>query len=61
MKNVFVINAHEAYEFSKGELNRTLTNMALEALRDGGYETQLTTMQDDWDVGLCVVDVLLDG
>lgn len=50
MKNVFVINAHQEYEFSKGELNRTLTQMALDHLKSNGYETQLTTMKDDWDV-----------
>jgi len=49
MKNVFVINAHEVYEFSKGELNRTLTEMALSHLQEAGYETQHTSMQDDWD------------
>lgn len=50
MKNVFVINAHEEYEFAKGELNRTLTNMAIEHLASSGYETRLTTMKDDWEV-----------
>ena len=50
MKNVFVINAHEEYDFAKGELNRTLTQMALDHLKAGGYETQLTTMKDKWQV-----------
>lgn len=50
MKNIFVINAHEQYEFSKGQLNQTLTDMALEHLASAGYETQLTTMKDDWQV-----------
>ena len=50
MKNVFVINAHEEYEFAKGGLNRTLTNMAIEHLASSGYETRLTTMKDDWEV-----------
>lgn len=50
MKNVFVINAHEEYDFAKGELNRTLTEMALEHLNQCGYETQLTTMKDEWQV-----------
>ena len=36
MKNVIVINAHEEYEFAKGELNRTLTQIALDHLRDAG-------------------------
>ncbi|MEM9802692.1 MAG: NAD(P)H-dependent oxidoreductase [Planctomycetota bacterium] len=50
MKNVFVINAHEEYEFARGELNRTLTRMALDHLESAGYETRLTTMKDSWEV-----------
>ena len=50
MKNIFIINAHEMYEFSKGELNRTLTDIAMEHLASKGYKTQLTTMKDDWQV-----------
>ncbi|MEM8495717.1 MAG: NAD(P)H-dependent oxidoreductase [Planctomycetota bacterium] len=50
MPNVFVINAHEAYEFSPGRLNQTLTDMALEHMKAAGYETRVTTMKDDWNV-----------
>ena len=50
MKKVFVINAHEEYEFAKGRLNQTLTRMALDHLKAREYETQLTTMKDDWQV-----------
>lgn len=50
MNNVFVINAHEEYEFAKGRLNQALTDMALEHLKASGYETRLTTMKDDWQV-----------
>ncbi len=50
MNKVFVINAHEEYEFSKGQLNQALTEIALEHLASAGYETQLTTMKDDWQV-----------
>lgn len=50
MKNVFVINAHEEYEFAKGQLNQSLTEIALKHLAAAGYETQLTTMKDDWQV-----------
>ena len=50
MNNVFVINAHEEYEFAKGRLNRALTGMALEHLSTAGYRTQLTTMKDDWQI-----------
>ena len=50
MRKVFVINAHEEYEFAKGELNRTLTEIAMKHLKDSGYETRLTTMKDNWEV-----------
>lgn len=50
MKKVFVINAHEEYEFAKGRLNQTLTEIALEHLQSNGYETQTTTMKDEWQV-----------
>lgn len=50
LKNVFVINAHQEYEFSKGKLNAALTEMALEYLSQGGYQTKLTTMKDEWTV-----------
>ena len=50
MKKVFVINAHEEYEFAKGRLNGTLMEIAMEHLKAAGYETQRTTMKDDWQV-----------
>ena len=50
MKNVFVINAHEEYEFAKGKLNRTLTTIAIDHLTEAGYEVRQTTMKDDWQV-----------
>ncbi|MEM6792234.1 MAG: NAD(P)H-dependent oxidoreductase [Myxococcota bacterium] len=50
VQNIFVINAHEEYEFSKGTLNATLADLALEHLKAAGYETRVTTMKDDWKV-----------
>jgi modulator of drug activity B len=50
MKNVFLINAHQPYPFSEGRLNASFTELAVEHLRGKGYEVQLTTMKDDWDV-----------
>ena len=49
-KNVFLINAHQEYPFSKGELNRALCERTLAHLTARGYEVQTTTMQDAWDV-----------
>lgn len=50
MKNIFIINAHQKYPFSEGKLNRTLVKLAQEYLQGSGYEFQLTTMEDDYDI-----------
>ncbi|MEM0965337.1 MAG: NAD(P)H-dependent oxidoreductase [Verrucomicrobiota bacterium] len=50
MKNVFLINAHQEYPFSKGELNATLTEKAKAHLESNGYEVKVTTMKDDYDI-----------
>ncbi len=50
MKNIFIINGHEPYSFSEGNLNRALVAMAEEHLKAKGCEVQITTMQDEWDV-----------
>ena len=50
MKNVFIINAHEAYPFSEGKLNATLVEQAKTNLMKKGYEIKLTTMKDEYDV-----------
>ncbi len=50
MKNVFIINAHEAYPFSEGKLNATLVDKAKTNLTQKGYDVKITTMKDDYDV-----------
>ena len=50
MSNVLIINAHQYYAFSKGELNRTLTNNAAAMLKEKGYDTRIVTMEDNIDV-----------
>lgn len=50
MKNIFLINAHEPYPFSKGALNAALVDRARDYFARHGYETRLTTMTDDYDV-----------
>lgn len=50
MKNVFIINAHEAYSFSPGRLNATLVEKARSNLKAKGYNVKITTMKDDYDV-----------
>ena len=50
MKNIFIINAHEAYPFSEGKLNATLVDKAKTNLTQKGYDIKITTMKDDYDV-----------
>ena len=50
MQNVFIINAHEPWPFSEGKLNRSMIERATANLKNKGYDTQITTMQDDYDV-----------
>ncbi|ABW26631.1 conserved hypothetical protein [Acaryochloris marina MBIC11017] len=47
MKNVFIINAHEAYPFSEGKLNATLVEKA-------------TTNQENLEVQFRILDVIYD-
>ena len=55
MANVFIITAHPPYPFSEGRLNGTFVEMAQQHLAANGYETQVTTMTDDWDVDAEIV------
>lgn len=50
MKNIFILNAHEVYPFSKGKLNATLVDKAKTNLLQKGYDVKITTMKDDYDV-----------
>ncbi|BDM81418.1 hypothetical protein AM10699_42850 [Acaryochloris marina MBIC10699] len=47
VKNVFIINAHEAYPFSEGKLNATLVEKA-------------TTNQENLEVQFRILDVIYD-
>ena len=50
MKNIFHINAHEEYEFSKGRLNASLSDMAIQHFKSNGFEVRSTTMKGDYDI-----------
>lgn len=50
MKNVFIINAHEEYEFSKGQLNKSLVERLENHLRGEEFEVKTTTMKDDYTI-----------
>lgn len=50
MKNILIINGHEPYPFSEGKLNRSLIDIAAEALKYKGYQLKHTSVGDDYDV-----------
>ncbi|WP_111684726.1 NAD(P)H-dependent oxidoreductase [Winogradskyella tangerina] len=50
MKNIFLINGHEPYEFSKGKLNSSLVNRLKSLLQDKDFEIKTTTMQDEYNI-----------
>ncbi|MEL7059528.1 MAG: NAD(P)H-dependent oxidoreductase [Acidobacteriota bacterium] len=49
-RNIFLINAHQPYPFSKGELNRTLADRARRHFESQGDTVRETAMQDTIDV-----------
>jgi NADPH dehydrogenase (quinone) len=49
-KNVFIVNGHQYWEAAKGELNRTLVELAKEKLTAKGYAVQTTHIDDPFDV-----------
>ena len=50
MKNIFLINAHEAYPFSEGKLNQSLIEKAQYILEKKGYSLRKTAMTDSYTV-----------
>ncbi|AIR69603.1 NAD(P)H-dependent oxidoreductase [Dickeya fangzhongdai] len=50
MHNVLIINAGKSFGHSKGELNRTLTDVAASFLRDKGRHVRITTVDDGYDI-----------
>ena len=50
MKNIFIINAHEAYAVSEGRLNKSLVEKAQEILEQKGYSIRNTTMKDNYTI-----------
>lgn len=41
MQNVFIINAHEPWPFSEGQLNRSMVGRATANLKKKGYAIQM--------------------
>ncbi|WP_299365161.1 NAD(P)H-dependent oxidoreductase [Winogradskyella sp.] len=50
MKNIFIINGHEAYEFSKGQLNNSLVDRLKNLLANEDFEIKTTAMKDDYNI-----------
>lgn len=50
MSNIFIINAHHYYSFAKGELNKSLVELADEVLTSKGHETKIVHIDDEWEV-----------
>ena len=49
MANVFIINAHHEYPFSKGLLNSTLVDLASSLLKAKGYQVRVTEVDKGWN------------
>ncbi|MBP2857009.1 NAD(P)H-dependent oxidoreductase [Dickeya oryzae] len=58
MQNVLIINAGKAFGHSKGELNRTLTDVAATFLRNKGRQVRVTTVDDGYDIEQEVQNIL---
>ncbi|AUC14208.1 flavodoxin [Tenacibaculum sp. SZ-18] len=50
MKKIFIINGHEEYEFSKGELNKSLVERLTYLVLGEGFEIKTTTMKDKYNI-----------
>ena len=50
MKNIFIINGHEEYEFSKGQLNRSLVDRLQALLPKESFNIKTTSMKDDYNI-----------
>ncbi|ACT08570.1 NAD(P)H dehydrogenase (quinone) [Dickeya chrysanthemi Ech1591] len=50
MHNVLIINAGKTFGNAKGELNRTLTDVAAALLHDKGRQVRITTVDDGYDI-----------
>ncbi|MHA1544922.1 MAG: NAD(P)H-dependent oxidoreductase, partial [Alphaproteobacteria bacterium] len=55
---VLIVNGHQKWEISPGRLNRTLVERANEILGAKGYEIRNTHIEDDWDVGTEIANMV---
>ncbi len=51
MKNILILNAHLRYEgIASGELNKSFVSLAKKTFKNNGYEVQVTTIENGYDV-----------
>lgn len=50
MKKAFIINAHQEYPFSQGQLNNSVVEKIIAHLTKKGFEIKTTTMKDTYRV-----------
>ncbi|MBT4450267.1 MAG: NAD(P)H-dependent oxidoreductase [Gammaproteobacteria bacterium] len=51
MNKVLIINAHQFYkDFSEGELNKSMVNIAKELLSENGFKVRLTDIEKGYDI-----------
>ena len=50
MSNVLIINAMKEFAHSKGALNLTLTNVAVDFLCESGHQVKITTVDQGYDI-----------
>ena len=50
MSNILIINGHQYYPFSEGQLNATLVDKAASLLTEKGHAIKVVTMQEEFDV-----------
>lgn len=49
MKNIFIINGHQYYDYSKGKANETFINLAKEYFDTKSYEVKYTASQEAYN------------
>lgn len=50
MSTIFIINAGKSFAHSKGELNRTLTDVAASHLTEAGHTVRITQVDEGYDI-----------
>jgi modulator of drug activity B len=50
MHNVLIVNGHQQWTISRGDLNRALVRVAAERLEASGWDVRITTIEEGYDV-----------